>query len=125
MMTKLMISNMVTMMMNMIFMMTMMMMKMNMVFMMTMTMMMMMTEWVGMARKSVRVIYRYRSGLLDRVPLSGDDDGDTDGPHGDDVVVEFEVLVYTSEEWNMEKCMLLMMMERMRDDGDDFRQRVV
>ena len=58
-------------------------------------------------RKSVRVIYRYRSDLLDRVPLSGDDDGDTDGPHGDDVVVEFEVLVYTSEEWNMEKCMNL------------------
>ena len=84
--------------------------------------MMMMTEWVGTARKSVRVIYRYRSGLLDRVPLSGDDDGDTDGPHEDDVVVDFEVLVYTSEEWNMEKCMLLMMMERMRDD---FRQRVV
>ena len=98
---------------------------MNMIFMMTMMMMMMMTEWVGTVRKSVRVIYRYRSGLLDRVPLSGDDDGDTDGPHGDDVVVEFEVLVYTSEEWNMEKCMLLMMMERMRDDGDDFRQRVV
>ena len=64
------------------------------------------------------MIYRYRSGLLDRVPLSGDDDGD-------DMVVEFEVLFYTSEEWNMEKCMLLMMMERMRDDGDDFWQRVV
>ena len=37
---------------------------------------MMMMEWVGTVRKSVRVIYRYRSGLLDRVPLSaGDDDG--------------------------------------------------
>ena len=113
-MTKLMISNMVTMMMNMIFMV--------MTILMLMVLMMMMMEWVGTVRKSVRVIYRYRSGLLDRVPLSGDDDGDTDGPHGDDVVVEFEVLVYTSEEWNMEKCMLLMMMERMRDD---FRQRVV
>ena len=38
--------------------------------------MMMTLEWVGTVRKSVRVIYRYRSGLLDRVPLSAaDDDG--------------------------------------------------
>ena len=37
-------------------------------------------------RKSVRVIYRYRSELLDRVPLSGGDDdgGDNDGGGDDD-----------------------------------------
>ena len=50
-----------------------------------MMMMMMMMEWVGTVRKSVRVIYRYRSELLDRVPLSGgDDDGDDDDDDDDD-----------------------------------------
>ena len=36
---------------------------------MVMVIMMMTLEWVGTVRKSVGVIYRYRSSTLDRVPL--------------------------------------------------------
>ena len=40
-----------------------------MIMMMVMVIMMMTLEWVGTVRKSVGVIYRYRSSTLDRVPL--------------------------------------------------------